>query len=133
MSFEIQYMLGNKAKVSGTDSAGITGATVVDTTEWEQLKQQLDTDTAIAAADEKIKQFLAPLVEAVDEIKAAKAGPTPDSLEYVVTKPGVDAVAGQEEELTQLSLDSIILRAIEEGQEARLMWVDESTLGVVRA
>ena len=40
-------------------------------------------------------------------------------------------VEAQPAEIIQLTRDSIILRLIEEGETDRLVWVDESTLGIL--
>jgi hypothetical protein len=134
MSFTVQNMLGNQALVTGVDTLGNEGKTVVDTTEWDKLKATMGFDASTEAFDAKVKDFFAPLIEASEEFEAAqKQQAAPDPLSFVVMNEGVEAVSGQPTELIELTRDSIILRAIEEGATDRLVWVDSSTLGVLSA
>jgi hypothetical protein len=133
MSFSAQSMLGNKALVSGTDKLGNEGKTVVSTTQWDELQARQNFSSATADYDKAVEDFFAPLVEAGEKIKDAAKGKTPDAASYVVLKEAVEGEVSTPAEIVQLSQDSIILRMIEEGNTDRLVWVDESTLGVLAA
>ena len=130
MSFVVQTMLGAQALVSGSDTLGNEGKTIVSTTQWDELKERTNFSSATEDFDAAVLAFFAPLTEAAETINAA-AHKTQDPAEYVVLKSGVEAVEGEQHQIVQLSKDSIILRFIEEGNTDRLIWVDESTLGVL--
>ena len=130
MSFTIQTMLGNTALVSGTDLAGNTGKQLVSTTQWEDLQARKDFSSATEDYDKAVEKFFAPLVEAGEKVKEAVTRKQ-DAAEYVVISEGVESVSGQPAQIVQLSKDSMILRFIEEGNTDRLVWIDESTLGIL--
>lgn len=129
-SFTVQNMLGNKALVTGTDDLGNTGKTIVDTTQWDEIQQDARFSTAKADFDAAVNEFFAPLVEAAEAAEAATRK-TYDELEYVVVTEGQEGQPSVEQEILELSQDSIVLRIIESGNTSRLVWVDESTLGVL--
>ncbi len=133
MSFTVQTMLGNTALVSGTDVAGNTGQTLVSTTQWEELQQRSNFSKATEDFDAAVEEFFKPLTEAAEKATAAAAAKQQDSAEFIVLKEGTEGVAGKPAQIVQLSKDSIILRLIEEGTTDRLVWIDESTLGVLAA
>jgi predicted nucleic acid-binding protein len=126
-------MLGNTALVSGTDVAGNTGQTLVSTTQWEELNGRSNFSKAQADFDAAVEEFFAPLVEAGEKLKDAAAGKLQDAAEYIVLTEAVEGTPSKAAQIVQLSKDSIILRLIEEGNTDRLVWVDESTLGVLAA
>ena len=133
MSFVVQNMLGSQALVTGRDTLGNEGKCIVSTTQWDGLKEQANFSSATEDFDAAVEAFFAPLTEASAEIAKAAAGKPQDPAEYVVLKRGVEAVTGETDQIVELELDSIILRMIEEGTTDRLVWVDESTLGVLAA
>ena len=131
MSFIVQNMLGAQALVSGTDHLGNEGKTIVSTTQWDELKARTGFSVATEDFDAAVLEFFAPLTEAAKKLGASVERKKQDPTEYVVIKNGVEAVAGEPNEVVGLTRDSIILRLIEEGNTDRLVWVDESTLGVL--
>jgi len=131
MTFQVQTMLGNTALVSGTDIAGNTGKQIVSTTQWEELKQRKNFSSATEDYDAAVEEFFKPLVEAGEKIKEAAAGKLQDAAEYVVLKEGTEGVKPEAAQILQLSKDSMILRFIEEGNTDRLVWIDETTLGIL--
>ena len=133
MSFTIQTMLGGTALVSGTDIAGNEGKTLVSTTQWEELQQRSNFSSATADYDKAVEEFFAPLVEAGEKLKDIAAGTVQDAAEYVVISEGTEGVKAEAKQIVQLSKDSMILRFIEEGKTDRLVWIDESTLGILAA
>jgi len=133
MTFQVQTMLGNTALITGTDIAGNTGKTQVSTTQWEELKQRQNFSSATADYDKAVEDFFAPLVEAGEKIKEAAAGKLQDPAEYVVFDEGTEGVKAQAKQIVQLNKDSMILRFIEEGNTDRLVWIDETTLGILAA
>ncbi len=133
MSFVVQHMLGAQALVSGADRLGNEGKTIVSTVQWDELKERKNFSSATEDFDTAVEEFFAPLKEASEKIEKALAPKEKDSLEFVVLKKGVEAVEGERDQIVELTKDSIILRLIEEGNTDRLIWVDESTLGVLAA
>lgn len=131
--FTIQTMLGGTALVSGTDKLGNEGKTIVSTTQWDELTGRDNFSQAEADFDAAVEEFFEPLTKAAKKAKKALARPSQDPAEYIVLKEEVKGQAHQPAEIVPLSRDSIILRLIEEGQTDRLVWVDESTLGVLAA
>jgi predicted nucleic acid-binding protein len=133
MSFTVQTMLGKTALVSGTDVAGNTGQTLVSTVQWDELNARTNFSKATEDFDAAVEEFFKPLVEAGEKLKEISAGKMQDSTEYIVLSEATEGVAPKAAQIVQLSKDSIILRLIEEGNTDRLVWVDESTLGVLAA
>lgn len=131
MTFIVQIMLGATALVSGTDHLGNDGKTIVSTTQWDELKARKGFSAATEDFDAAVTAFFAPLAEASEKVAAELAPKPQDSAEYVVLKDSVEGVNPEPAEIISLSKDSIILRLIEENSTDRLIWVDESTLGVL--
>lgn len=131
MTFQVQNMLGNKALVSGTDLAGNEGKTIVDTTQWDELRARKNFTSAKADFDAAVEEFFAPITEAAEALEKAVETKAPDAAAYIVLSEEVEGVAHQPRKVVALSQDSIVLRMIEEGNTDRLIWVDESTLAVL--
>lgn len=102
---------------------------LVHTGQWDDIKKRLGKDSAQAEFDASIKEFFAPLTKAAGKLKAAKANKI-DPLAAVVVTEEVKATAGVAEELIELNRCSMLLRAIEEGHEDRLLWIDEKDLAI---
>lgn len=131
MSFTIQHMLGSTALVSGTDHLGNEGKTIVNTTQWDELKSRKNFSSAVEDFDAAVEEFFAPLVQAAEKAEQAIARPEKDPTEYIVLTEAVEGSASKPADIVPLSQDSIILRLIEEGGTDRLVWVDERTLGIL--
>ena len=133
MSFTVQTMLGQQALVSGSDHLGNEGKTLVSTKQWEELQSRTNFSSAQADFDAAVEEFFGPLVEAADKAKQALAPKPQDSASYIVLKEKTEGTKASEGLIVELSKDSIILRLIEEGNTDRLVWIDESTLGILAA
>lgn len=131
MTFNVQPMLGDQALVSGTDIHGTDGKTVVSTKQWDELKSRKNFSAATEDFDAAVEAFFAPLVEAAEKAQKAAAPKPKDSAEYVVLTNEVEGVAAKPADIVALSTDSIILRLIEEGNTDRLVWLDDTHLGVL--
>lgn len=131
--FTVQTMLGGTALVAGTDITGKSGQTIVSTVQWNELTGRDNFSKATADFDAAVEKFFAPLEKAAKKAKKALERPSQDPSEYIVLKEAVKGRESQPAEVVALNRDSIILRLIEEGQTDRLVWVDESTLGVLAA
>ena len=131
--FTVQTMLGGTALVAGTDITGKSGQTIVSTVQRDDLTGRDNFSKATADYDKAVEKFFAPLEKAAKKAKKALERPSQDPAEYIVLKEAVKGRESQPAEVVALYRDSIILRLIEEGQTDRLVWVDESTLGVLAA
>lgn len=131
MTFNVQTMLGDQALVSGTDIHGTDGKTIVSTKQWDELKSRKNFSAATEDFDAAVEAFFAPLIEAAEKAQKAAAPKPKDSAEYIVLTNEVEGVAAKPADIVALSTDSIILRLIEEGNTDRLVWVDETHLGVL--
>ena len=131
--FTVQTMLGGTALVAGTDITGKSGQTIVSTVQWNELTGRDNFSKATADFDAAVEKFFAPLEKAAKKAKKALERPSQDPSEYIVLKEAVKGRESSPAEVVALNRDSIILRLIEEGQTDRLVWVDESTLGVLAA
>ena len=130
MSFTVQTMLGDNALVQGTDINGTFGKCLVSTTQWDELNARDAFSKAQADFDAEVEAFFKPLTKAAKKAKKALAVPSHDPVAYVVVDKGSKGKEARQRQVVALSHDSIILRLIEENQTDRLVWVDESTLGV---
>jgi len=133
MSFTMQTMLGSTAVVSGTDINGNSGSTTVSTAQWDELNGRTNFSKAQADFDAEVEKFFEPLTEAADKATAALAGKTQDPIEFVVLADETKGVKAAPAQIVSLSKDSIIIRLIEEGTTDRLVWVNDTTLGVLAA
>lgn len=132
MSFVVQQMLGDKALVSGTDHRGAEGKTIVSTTQWDELKARQNFSAAAEDFDAAVEAFFKPLTKAAKKVQKQLAqSREQDPAEYVVLREGTEGVQAEAPQIVGLTHDSIVLRLIEEGQTDRLVWVDESTLGIL--
>ena len=130
MGFTVQTMLGSEALVSGTDSMGQSGKTVVSTRQWDELKAMKNFSSAEADFDKAVEEFFAPLLEAAEAAAEAVNKPK-DPAEYVVLTEEVEGVEHVPAQIIELSKDSMVLRLIEEGTTDRLIWLSESELGIL--
>lgn len=133
MTFHVQNMIGGQALVSGTDKLGNEGKTVVSTTQWDELNARSNFSKATEDFNAAVEEFFAPLTEAAKKAERELNRQKQDPAEYVVLTEGTEGAEAKPAEIIQLTRDSIILRLIEEGDTDRLMWVDESTLGILAA
>lgn len=125
MSFDVVRLLGSRASVTGTDSKGVAGSTVLDTTEWDELNATRAYAQDTAEFEAACEAFFAPLTDAAAKL-GNKIERTADPASYIVleeAQAGVPAKAGV---LHRLNRDSIILRLIEQGDTDRLMWVGDN-------
>jgi hypothetical protein len=123
MSFDTTRLVGSRVMVVGTDTFGTKGQTVLDSTQWDEVKSNTAYDQAIEAFDAAVADFFAPILEAAEATAVAIEKPQ-DPSSYVVLSEAVEGVEGKPAQLVHLNNDSIVLRLIESGDEDRLVWVD---------
>lgn len=122
--FSITPLLGQRALIQGTDTAGVTGKVTVSTQQWDELNARKGFEEAQAGFDEAVAKFFAPITEAAEAANQKVEVPV-DEMSYVVLNEGVEAVAGQPDEIVKLWSDSILIRLVEAKQFKRLVWVGD--------
>lgn len=134
MTFSIINLAGERALVQGTDAYGNTGKAMVSAYEWAQLKTEQKHQELHEEFDAKVKEFFAPLTDAIEQLETAHTAVNTDPLFYIVEQEATPAVEGQAEKLRRLDRDSVILRLIEQDADtSRLIWIDEHTLEILAA
>ena len=106
--------------------------TILDTEQWDYIKSLTETNEAQADFDKAVKDFFAPLTEAVDKIEAAKA-PKVDETYVVVVGETVEGTPGKQARAYHLSHDAAVLRILESGDPSRLVWVGNDAIEIVAA
>jgi hypothetical protein len=127
--FTTTRLVDGRALVAGQDRNGVSGQTVVDATEWDEINADQRYNTAVADFDAKVEAFFAPLVEAAEAANKALTIDK-DPVSYVVVQEAVEGTKAQDEILHHLSNDSIVLRLIEDGAFDRLVWVGDDLVVV---
>ncbi len=116
---------GGGTLVQGTDVNGVYGQTVVDSSQWEEIKADQNFSAAAADFDKAVDKFFAPILKAAEKLEAKiEVNTTPDPISYIVLKEPVEGVAPEAGDLRRLTRDSMVLRLIESGNTDRLVWVD---------
>ena len=123
-SFDFIRGVGGSAVIRGTDKYGEKGSVVVGTYNYDSYQEVIDRKDRGEKADEIIKEFWAPLQDKLDALAPAADG-TPDPLDpTVVLDEGVAAVAGKPASQYHFNYDSTLIRAVVDGHQNRLAWVD---------
>jgi hypothetical protein len=126
MTLSVTKLAGSQVLVEGRDPRGVEGQEILDSTEWDSWKQHNQKKAIVAEVDADIEAFLAPLTAAFEKLESAgNAKPELDPLFYVTEGDDVEPVAAERKVITRISRDSAILRAIESGQQNRLVWVKD--------
>lgn len=123
MTFSTQQLVGHRVLVSGTDSTGVDGKVVVDSTQWDEVNHNTEYDKALGAFERAVEDFFAPLTQAADAANEAMKKPE-DPITYVVLNEEVKGEAAKPAQLINLNHDSVVLRLLDEGKSDRLVWVD---------
>lgn len=105
---------------------------ILDTQQWDQIKSLTQTNEAQADFDEAVKDFFAPLTEAIDKLEAAKA-PAVDETYLVVVGEAVEGTPGKQARVYHLCHDAAVLRILESGDHSRLVWVGNDAIEIVAA
>lgn len=105
---------------------------ILDTQQWDQIKSLTQTNEAQADFDEAVKDFFAPLTEAIDKLEAAKA-PAVDETYLVVVGETVEGTPGKQARVYHLCHDAAVLRILESGDHSRLVWVGNDAIEIVAA
>lgn len=105
---------------------------ILDTAQWDYIKSLMQTDEAQADFDQAVKDFFAPLTEAIDKLEAAQA-PKIDETYVVVVGETVEGTQGTQARAYHLCHDAAVLRILESGDHSRLVWVGNDAIEIVAA
>jgi hypothetical protein len=124
MAFTTQKLANHRVLVEGKDINGYEGRMVLDSAEWDHLAQERAASDATEEFDFEVESFYAPLTAAADRlVEAAQAVGAEDPLFSEVIREGTQGVDAVNTVRIHLSKDSVILKLIELGKTARLVWV----------
>jgi hypothetical protein len=123
MTFKTQPLVGNRVLVRGSDSLGVQGQCVLNSTQWDQVKEQKQFSQATKEFDEAVEEFFRPLDAALTKL-AGRAETAPDSATFVVLEEATEGTPHNPGLLIHLDHDAVCLRLLEQGAFDRLIWVD---------
>ena len=95
--------------------------TLLDGREFASLKQHEAVNMAEKDYDQKVRDFFAPLTDAVDAVAEATR-PTIDPAFIYIVEEGEESVEGRPATIIELDEDTVILRLLDQGNVARLQW-----------
>ena len=122
--FTTTNLTGERVLVRGTDQFGTEGQTIVDAEQWNDVKARSSHMEAHENFEAAVEEFFAPIMEAADLLNSS-AQPKVDPISYVVLQEGTEAEQGRDEIAVKLTVDSIVLRLLEQGDYDRLVWVND--------
>jgi len=128
MTLKVTPLINGGYLVTGQDSAGAEGKTILRSERWDLVVHLRNHKVAEEEFDEVVKEFFAPLTEAADKAKAIIAGPTSD---YGSVSIG-ENVEGSEAKVIELDEDGILLRLLSEGNQNLLLWVGDDKLVAIQ-
>lgn len=126
MSFTLTRLAGDRVLVEGKDSRGTEGSEVIDGSEWAAVALREQHLTALKSVDQAIADIVAPIQAAAEAANAVVAPKPVDPLFVYVEQEGTNSVVGKPSVVHKLGRDAVILRAIEQRQTDRLVWVNGS-------
>lgn len=119
-TFTTTALANGSVLVTGAD--GIRSyQTLLDGREFASLKQHEAVNMAEKDYDQKVRDFFAPLTDAVDAV-AEVARPTIDPAFIYIVEEGEESVEGRPATIIELDEDTVILRLLDQGNVARLQW-----------
>lgn len=125
-TFNTTRLAGNRMLVSGYEAEQ---RAILDTTEWDEIKHQLQHKAAADYFDTKVAEFFAPITEATDAVNSmleqAHAALSDPAFSLVV-EPGTEGVEPEPRIEITLGRDAAILRLLESGDTSRLIWVGDT-------
>lgn len=123
-TFTTSQLRGDRVLVQGTDKNNIVSETVLDSTQWNEIKSHADYHLAEAGFNDAVEAHFADITAAAEAFAAAVAPKKLDPIEYFEIKPAVEGVPAEQGVAHKLNRDSVILRLIEDGNFDRLVWVN---------
>ena len=119
-TFTTTALANGSVLVTGADGAR-SYQTLLDGREFASLKQHEAVNMAEKDYDQKVRDFFAPLTDAVDAV-AEVARPTIDPAFIYIVEEGEESVEGRPATIIELDEDTVILRLLDQGNVARLQW-----------
>lgn len=123
-TFNAVALAGGRTLVNGQDDNFVQHSTILDSSQWEELKEVQSRIEAGKEMDDAIREFYSPLTELAEKLKA-KATPVDEAF-FVKVAEAVPAVEGKAGVQIALTKDSVILRLLESGDTSRLIWVGDT-------
>lgn len=121
--FTVNFLAGDRAAVKQGDHV-----VVVNTSQFFDLKARVAFKKAEAEYDQEVKWFHMPLTEAAE--KLAKAKDLRETIEddtfFEVLRPATEGILSAPAEIVHLTVDTVILRLIEQDKTDRLLWVGDT-------
>lgn len=128
MTLSVQPLISGGYLVTGQDSAGNEGSTILTSERWDLVNHLAAHQVAEAEFDKAVEEFFQPLTDAAAEAKALIAGPTSDYSTVVIG----ENVEGSHAKEIELDEDGILLRILAEGNQNLLLWVGSDKLVAIR-
>ena len=119
-TFTTTALANGSVLVTGADGTR-SYQTLLDGREFASLKQHEAVNMAEKDYDQKVRDFFAPLTDAVDAV-AEVARPTIDPAFIYIVEEGEESVEGRPATIIELDEDTVILRLLDQGNVARLQW-----------
>lgn len=128
MTLKTTRLLNGGYLVTGQDSAGNEGKTILHSERWDMVQHLRAHEVAEKEFDEAVEEFFQPLTDAADRARATIAGPAMD-LATVTFGENVEGSKAREVELDE---DGILLRILTEGNQNLLLWVGDDKLVAIQ-
>lgn len=125
--FTTTTLVGGGVLVEGTDNAGREGTTILRSETWNEVVKYQQQVAAVEQFDKSVDEFFAPLLAAVDNLKA---GEDETGMDVVILKEEIPGVDEEPEVRIKLDSEGTVLRVLAEGDHDTLRWVN-GTLVVV--
>ena len=119
-TFTTTALANGSVLVTGADGTR-SYQTLLDGREFASLKQHEAVNMAEKDYDQKVRDFFAPLTDAVDAVAEATR-PTIDPAFIYIVEEGEESVEGRPATIIELDEDTVILRLLDQGNVARLQW-----------
>ena len=126
MSFTFVRGTDGIGVIRGQDKYGVFGSIIVSTVEYDRLQEITSRLDKGAQVDEVIRDFWAPLVDAISEIEAGEDAPVDPLDSHRVIHEHVDHVSGSPAVSVDLDYDGTCILAVVDGYHDRLAWVMDS-------
>ena len=123
-SYKLEFLAGDRALVTFTDSSRPPLQTVLDAAQYHQIERVQAQKAAAETLDSEIDAFFKPLIEASEKYAAAHAATEDPAFKLVLQEP-TEGTADDPGVVINLEKDTVILRMIQAGDTSRLIWVGD--------
>ena len=126
MSFTFVRGTAGVGVIRGQDKYGVFGSIIVSTDQYDRLQEIASRLDKGAQVDEVIRDFWAPLVDAIEAIDAGEDDRVDPLDSHRVIHEHVAHVSGSPAVSVDLDYDGICILAVVDGYHDRLAWVMDS-------